>query len=289
MAIINGNYVPETLGAPQAVQEQVFGRYSKRDMSDMTTAAYNYLMKQQEQAHDLELWKMTNEYNLPSAQMQRYQDAGLNPNLIYSQQSQASAPPAFSAPTFSPKGAQARSAQNALNAIGQVRELAAAARETYDYLTYGTTQRAFQNEGLRLGNKLAQGRIDQQEPLLTKLFNEAYMTGNQSAWQEYLLTGQGGWQDSDGTFHSYSEGPQGQMYKWNTQIAQQNFERLKFMVSSIMPSQKARTDALTQLDKYQKEFMEGKYSAVLDIDLGLGETVNQWAKMILFMSLAKMF
>jgi len=30
-------------------------------------------------------WKMNNEYNSPQAQMQRFKDAGLNPNLIYGQ------------------------------------------------------------------------------------------------------------------------------------------------------------------------------------------------------------
>lgn len=37
----------------------------------------------------LEAWNMENEYNSPSAQMQRYQDAGLNPNLIYGQSNTA--------------------------------------------------------------------------------------------------------------------------------------------------------------------------------------------------------
>lgn len=32
---------------------------------------------------NLDLWNLNNEYNTPKAQMQRYKDAGLNPNLIY--------------------------------------------------------------------------------------------------------------------------------------------------------------------------------------------------------------
>lgn len=32
---------------------------------------------------DLEMWNATNAYNSPTAQMQRLQDAGLNPNLVY--------------------------------------------------------------------------------------------------------------------------------------------------------------------------------------------------------------
>lgn len=54
------------------------------------------LMSQYEQrAYDLSLWKyqqnFLNEYNSPAAQMARYGAAGLNPNLIYSQDNAASA------------------------------------------------------------------------------------------------------------------------------------------------------------------------------------------------------
>jgi len=34
---------------------------------------------------NIALWNLQNEYNLPAAQMQRFKDAGLNPNLIYGQ------------------------------------------------------------------------------------------------------------------------------------------------------------------------------------------------------------
>lgn len=47
-------------------------------------AALNYQNQQ-----NIKLWNMQNEYNSPKAQMQRYIDAGLNPNLIYSQQNTA--------------------------------------------------------------------------------------------------------------------------------------------------------------------------------------------------------
>lgn len=34
---------------------------------------------------NLDMWNLQNEYNSPQAQMQRFQEAGLNPNLMYSQ------------------------------------------------------------------------------------------------------------------------------------------------------------------------------------------------------------
>lgn len=48
---------------------------------------------------DLANWHMQNEYNTPQAQLERYKEAGLNPNLIYgngtSSAGQASAPPTY--------------------------------------------------------------------------------------------------------------------------------------------------------------------------------------------------
>lgn len=44
---------------------------------------YNTQASQDEYNRNLEMWHMQNEYNSPSAQMQRYVEAGLNPNLIY--------------------------------------------------------------------------------------------------------------------------------------------------------------------------------------------------------------
>lgn len=51
----------------------------------------------------LTAWNMENAYNTPSAQMQRYQDAGLNPNLIYQRENTAGAinTPQFVAPQLS--------------------------------------------------------------------------------------------------------------------------------------------------------------------------------------------
>lgn len=47
--------------------------------------AYNREMYDKQRADALADWTMQNEYNSPQAQMQRFKDAGLNPNLIYGQ------------------------------------------------------------------------------------------------------------------------------------------------------------------------------------------------------------
>lgn len=53
-----------------------FGRRNERWAREDATTAYE---------RQMDAWRLQNEYNTPKAQMQRLIDAGLNPNLIYSQ------------------------------------------------------------------------------------------------------------------------------------------------------------------------------------------------------------
>lgn len=46
---------------------------------------YNDLLFDKEAENRLHMWNLQNEYNTPKAQMERFQEAGLNPNLIYGQ------------------------------------------------------------------------------------------------------------------------------------------------------------------------------------------------------------
>lgn len=59
------------------------GRMNKKSMQ------FAREMYSRQYADNLALWNMQNEYNSPAAQMQRFKDAGLNPNLIYGQQNTA--------------------------------------------------------------------------------------------------------------------------------------------------------------------------------------------------------
>lgn len=53
--------------------------------------ANNMELAQYQNRQNLKFWRMNNRYNTPAAQMQRYLDAGLNPNLIYGQGSPGNA------------------------------------------------------------------------------------------------------------------------------------------------------------------------------------------------------
>jgi len=61
----------------------------------MNKRAVNYAREayQQQYKDSLAFWNMQNEYNAPQAQIQRFQEAGLNPNLIYGQGNAGNASP----------------------------------------------------------------------------------------------------------------------------------------------------------------------------------------------------
>lgn len=239
MPIVNGQYVPDTLGPAKQAQQQVFGEYSHRDMGDYSMAAYNYLMKQQEQAYNLQLWKLQNEYNTPDAMMQRYQDAGLNPFLIYQQQNAAAAPAAASAPSFRSSGNYAKHIQEGINAVGQVINTVKAARETYDYLKSGRETGIW---NLNYARERASGQ------------------SLQNRWDAYLL----GLAPGDSP---EATGPRSRMYGYQMDTQRMRYEQLRAVVASI-PDQAARTRALKALDEYRLQILEGQYGFLSRIDTG---------------------
>lgn len=78
-------------------QEQAFEQNKA-----LSEYAYNREMEQWERENqaNLDFWNMQNAYNSPQAQMERYQSAGLNPNLIYAQSNTADQVTAASSPNY---------------------------------------------------------------------------------------------------------------------------------------------------------------------------------------------
>lgn len=64
--------------------------------------SYNREMADLEYQRNLDMWSKTNAYNSPASQMARYQEAGLNPNLIYGQGTSGNAvgTPSYHAPRY---------------------------------------------------------------------------------------------------------------------------------------------------------------------------------------------
>lgn len=68
--------------------------------------SYAKEMYEKQRADALADWKMQNEYNSPSAQMTRFKEAGLNPNLIYGQMSNSPVVRTSSPQSYSPTAPQ---------------------------------------------------------------------------------------------------------------------------------------------------------------------------------------
>lgn len=93
----------KTAGMQQAPKE--FGDF----VGGLINPAYaanvgNLKLAEYQYSKDLEMWNMQNEYNSPKSQMQRYIDAGMNPNLVASQGSSGNATqlPKYNAHPLSP-------------------------------------------------------------------------------------------------------------------------------------------------------------------------------------------
>lgn len=269
MPIVNGSYVFDTL--PQSKgntwTSQAFGESNNlngRDWSDTTTAAYNYLLKQQEQAYNLELWKLQNEYNSPAAQMARYQDAGLNPNLIYGQQNTAQAPASASASPFRSGQTQARRTQNALNLMSNMRAVIQDAYEVYKYFSpYERNMRSFEQQNAGITQRRYQAEAD---------------------WLDYITYGRRMFEDP-ASLDKVPTSPRAGLYNIQANTQEQNYYRLKAMADMI-PDQQARTQALKALDDKRLQIMQGQNDAILNIHTG-NATVDAWLKALMYFAMSK--
>lgn len=131
------------LGSMNAKNEAYAQGYPKFNYGDWMTGAYqvklqNWYNKQNSldaYQRDVAMWNLENEYNSPRSQMERYQAAGLNPNLIYSQGTpgNSTGTPKFNAPEINrmPSGMETLSklmgvAQGVTGLMGNMQQIAVA-------------------------------------------------------------------------------------------------------------------------------------------------------------------
>lgn len=99
---------------------------------------YNKRLMARQNQYNIDMWKMQADYNSPQSQMQRFQEAGLNPNLIYGQgsngnMSQAPVQGVPEAPNFTPamqKMAEAFNIENLRTIIANRKKAEAEAKES---------------------------------------------------------------------------------------------------------------------------------------------------------------
>lgn len=269
MAIVNGQYVIEPIGTGGANQRRYFGESTSTDMSDYSQAALELRMKELENQFNLDVWNLNNEYNSPTAQMQRYQDAGLNPNLIYGQQNTASAPGSASMASIHPTNPQSKKQQRAIEAVNAMINVARSARETYDYLEYGEDISKYQEQSAFYNSGISREKADQ-----------AVL---ESMWQRYLMGSPLG----EDVSSRLETSPRGQLYQHQVDLADQRYQQVKGLVDMI-PDQKARTQVLEQLERYRLNIMQGQNDFILNIHTGLGEGFDSFVKMLCYLAVSRL-
>lgn len=97
------------LQAEQAEYNRQAQERAFQQNKELSAYAYDREMQQWERENqaNLDFWNMQNAYNSPQAQIERYQAAGLNPNLIYGQSNTADQLSAASSPSYSTTSMQA--------------------------------------------------------------------------------------------------------------------------------------------------------------------------------------
>lgn len=92
--------IPMILGGASTIGQFQRGLQERQNIAD--THRNNMKMAEYSYSKDLEMWNRMNQYNTPASQMERFREAGLNPNLIYSRGNEGNAGnmPQYNAPTF---------------------------------------------------------------------------------------------------------------------------------------------------------------------------------------------
>lgn len=193
-----------------------------------------------------------NEYEKPINQMLRYQQAGISPYSDFSSQSsssgsQGSAP----TPSFGFQEIRNKKMQNFLKGVQDIVQIVGAAKEVYDYMSYGRSK-SFSDSIISSYNADAAQAA-------------ALSRQSQAAWDIYWNTGQ----DTENVpGFKVSESPRAVYMENSTQRIANQVEQIAYMVDYLYPSQVDANEARAALVDYQKEIEQGRYDAVLSINTG---------------------
>lgn len=81
----NSNFNFDSLTSPQGIYDAI-DSYAFKNWSDSSKSSFfNVLLNEKANQHEIDMWNLQNEYNSPVNQVMRMKEAGLNPNLFYSQ------------------------------------------------------------------------------------------------------------------------------------------------------------------------------------------------------------
>lgn len=205
-------------------------------------------------AYNAQMLNYQNAYNSPLQQMLRYQEAGLNPALIYGQQNVS----ADAAPGAAPKGGSipVTSVQKATATINSIQQVIGAAQELFDYAKFGNPIRAQQ--------------LRQNESLATRY-------GAEADWALYWNYGEGMGPNSPYVGTS----PRAIYMHDSTRYKEAQINQIKSLINTIYPAQEEQMKALSALNDYKKQILEGQNDAILQIHTG-NDAADAILKALLF-------
>lgn len=113
------SFIPAIIGGAAALAGGLVGGFMNRK-SQSSANKVNIQLAREQQQFEQKMVQMQNEYNSPVAQMKRYADAGLNPNLVYSQGNPGNQTSLPSYQRADVKPAQFNFQQDMANAVAQI-------------------------------------------------------------------------------------------------------------------------------------------------------------------------
>lgn len=165
----------------------MMGISTAASMGDAIYSAYAQ-KKADKKAYErqISLMDMQNAYNTPAAQMQRYIDAGLNPNLIYSQSNLSASPSAVAHGSSQPRSNIAGSIMSGMS-LAQRKE-AMQLQHRYDVLKMSQDLQLGQQqiEQVKLANGLAYARLLMEGDKASYL-KKMGLTGAEPSWYKSLV------------------------------------------------------------------------------------------------------
>lgn len=250
-------YVPKSLNQSKSnrLTTQAFGpdtTMNGQDWSDTETAAFNYLVHQQDNALAVDLMNYQNRYNSPQNQMLLRQAAGINPYSDYAVQAGAS-PNVSSSPSFRSQGTQAKRDQLANQQIGTFLNALEVGQKITDYMMYGRDLSKYQVDA-------AVGRSG----ILSEQLQQEVMRTGMQAW----MLGYEGYDPIGASPYGERYQAQTQGYKAQQQRVDAYVKQINYLVDNLYPSQKERNEALKQLDEQKYGIQEASYGAVVGINTG---------------------
>lgn len=198
---------------PYAARDRVLQRKMGKDnaasaeLTDATNRA-NLVLAEYQNQWNLDQWNRENEYNSPAEQMKRYQEAGLNPNLIYGQQNLSAG---------SPQAANARVESGQLVSKREQRMQAKLATVTGAINTVLSTLGTFQDVRLR------QEQIDKVKADTQLTLANAGLTGDRRTQMAYVIQ-----QEMANTFmKQFDWKKQGERYSLETAKTRQAIDNMR--------------------------------------------------------------